>query len=778
MLRSKAFLAVVLIAAGLSTGCSSLASLQFKRAQQIDKQGKTEKALAEYAAVLSRVPQRDAHLRSQVYFRMGECLYRLDRLNEAFAAFQKSAEADNSNALAHLRLGEIYLAGGAPDRAGEQAHTVLQLASANIDGLALLGAASSAAGNNNLALEAFTRVLESDPKRVTVSVALADVYNREDRIEEARLVLRKATAAQPTSSLPWLALGRLEEQEGNVAAAEESYRHAASAEDTVETNLRLAQFLERTARVDEAESVLLRVDRLRPIMPTALADFQFQAGKPATALSRYTTALRSPRLEQRVFRTVLPWSEPKRVYSTEVAQSRSALAARVIEADLQVAKQAGREDSSARNSTAVARLHLNEYRAELDPATLATLQAEIALADNDAESAATFAGKAIALAPESAAARYVSGIALLRNGDPAGARSEWAEVLNSDSGYVPARLALAEDAFSTGDLAGAEQYVVPAVREEPANVAALNLFARVLLGQKRYGSAAVIARRAAVLDSDSAEPRIILGRVALAEDNIGAALGEFERAISLEPYSEEALEGLTHIYRRGSITRSMLANLERIAQTEPASAPLMDIAGRIYNEHGWYGDARRCFARALAIDSHRVSAAAMLAALQAKSGDYAAAVAAGTKLGDSRASLLNATQAQDRADVATAIREYEQAIRQGDTSGVAANNLAWIFAERGQSLDQALMLANKARSLAPDNPSVLDTLGTVHLKRREYSDAIAVLKQAERLAMQKRFPEYERKAIRQHLSDAYTRAGQNMESAALQNDAPRQARSR
>jgi len=48
---------------------------------------------------------------------------------------------------------------------------------------------------------------------------------------------------------------------------------------------------------------------------------------------------------------------------------------------------------------------------------------------------------------------------------------------------------------------------------------------------------------------------------------------------------------------------------------------------------------------------------------------------------------------------------------------VASNNLAYLYVERGQKLDQALQLAQAAKAGRPDDPDINDTLGWVYYKR-------------------------------------------------------------
>jgi Flp pilus assembly protein TadD len=63
-------------------------------------------------------------------------------------------------------------------------------------------------------------------------------------------------------------------------------------------------------------------------------------------------------------------------------------------------------------------------------------------------------------------------------------------------------------------------------------------------------------------------------------------------------------------------------------------------------------------------------------------------------------------------------------------AGVAANNLAWIYAENSGNMDLALRLAQTARTALPNQPEVHDTLGWVYVKRNELPLAIASLRRS------------------------------------------------
>jgi tetratricopeptide (TPR) repeat protein len=191
----------------------------------------------------------------------------------------------------------------------------------------------------------------------------------------------------------------------------------------------------------------------------------------------------------------------------------------------------------------------------------------------------------------------------------------------------------------------------------------------------------------------------------------------------------------------------------------------MELTGRLFAEHGWTQDAIRCLRRACEMDPGRGSAAEAMAKLLARHGQMVAAADSATRVSEF-ATLLAGVKAEQKHDLGAAVRNYEAAVHGGDNSGISANNLAWIYAHEGRELERALALAKQARELAPEDPAVLDTLGVVHLARREYSKAVGVLELARALAhLQGQNSADVLVEIRRHLSEAYLRAGQTEQAS-------------
>lgn len=89
-----------------------------------------------------------------------------------------------------------------------------------------------------------------------------------------------------------------------------------------------------------------------------------------------------------------------------------------------------------------------------------------------------------------------------------------------------------------------------------------------------------------------------------------------------------------------------------------------------------------------------------------------------------------AVRARQLGRVTAAERWLRHALRVDDRHARAANNLAFLLAEQGRSLDEAASLARRAVLLEPTNPYTLDTQGFVFMQQKNWPEACRVLDQA------------------------------------------------
>ncbi len=724
-------------------GCGGSFSQDLLRAQQAEQRGNTAEALQAYAKALARIPARDHRTASTIQLRIGLCQLRLAQPNDAFLSFQKAVLLDAKNLEAHRRMAELLLLGGATQKAAEELLAILKKDPNDAAAIGVLGTAYASAGDTAAATQLLERSFQLNPADAQVAITLAELYNRADRPHEARQILVQSGARNGGQGDAWLALGRLEEQEGRAEAADSAYRSAVTADDSVRNNLRLAQFLQRAARLREAEAVLKHVDAKQPNAPSMLADFFLVSGRPTAASAVYAATLRPQHA-----------ADPALVTDNQATRN---LVTRSIEARVDPAGADVVQDARA------ARQLLVQYQDDLDPVTRGILLAEIALRENNLPAAEAHARAAVRLSPTSVPALFVLGATMKSSGRKAEAKAAWNAAFQADPSYVPTQLALAAENIEEEEWITAEEHITPVVREEPANLQALILYARVLEGQMRWDSAESIARRALAVDPSHPVAAVVLGNVLSGKQQYGDALAAYQRALAGDSQSIPALNGLLALYRKGKPTRAAIQKMEKVASAPPVSPALVEVAGRLYLERGLKVDAKRALRHSLELEPHRVSAALALMQLALQERDRAAAATfAVTAMGRTRpalAELIQGREAELRRDRAKAIRHYETAVRLGESTGAAANNLAWIYAQQGVRLDRALALAERASELDPKNPAIWGTLGAVHLRRRDFTAATEALTSARTLSETAGAPPAARRQIYQHLAEAYAAAG-------------------
>jgi Flp pilus assembly protein TadD len=108
---------------------------------------------------------------------------------------------------------------------------------------------------------------------------------------------------------------------------------------------------------------------------------------------------------------------------------------------------------------------------------------------------------------------------------------------------------------------------------------------------------------------------------------------------------------------------------------------------------------------------------------------------------------------QSQGKTAEARAAYEQVLRLDPQAVVAANNLAWLYAESSMNLETAVQLAKTAKAAQPQMAEIDDTLGFVYLQKQQADLAVPPLLDA--VAKEPGNPLYHYR-----LGLAYARSGQ------------------
>ncbi|HTR45124.1 MAG TPA: tetratricopeptide repeat protein, partial [Thermodesulfovibrionales bacterium] len=291
---------------------------------------------------------------------------------------------------------------------------------------------------------------------------------------------------------------------------------------------------------------------------------------------------------------------------------------------------------------------------------------------------------------------------------------------------IHAKNSLAQIYLARQETGKAKKYVDEVLKESPKNLDANYLNGTIHL-RKQEGLPAVSSFRTVIGEN----PQFIPGYISLAEAHavnkeMGLAFDTLREALKVAPDSRDVIRATARLYGVQKDFKNAEVQYRRLLDANPKD---MEVRADL-------GD------------------------LMLKAGDFARAESeygAIKKLAPNHPmgyiKLSACYVAQHKWD--KAIAELEEVVKMHPELWSPTNDLAYLLTEygRGQKdLDRALVLAEKAKSLSPDNSAVLDTLGWINYRRSDLNQALDLLAKAQAKAP-------ENPAINYHLGMAYNRAG-------------------
>lgn len=181
-----------------------------------------------------------------------------------------------------------------------------------------------------------------------------------------------------------------------------------------------------------------------------------------------------------------------------------------------------------------------------------------------------------------------------------------------------------------------------------------------------------------------------------------------------------------------------------------------------YSSLGNPDKAKAHLSKSLASAEKFFSANYLMAEAYSRSGDFKAAVkyygAAVNSKEDAGALIKMGLIFERQGDFLNAEKAYQRFIASYPNNFVGYNQLAWMYARRGEKLNKAVELASKADKLQPGNAGILDTLGWIHFHQKKYKKALAYLEKASHVNKD-RDPQ-----ILFHIASVYYEMGNEQES--------------
>jgi tetratricopeptide (TPR) repeat protein len=706
--KTRVWTFVCILVAFSTFGCGRSAKQYVDRGNELFGASKYEDASINYRNALKKDPKS-----GEAYYRLALAQLKLNKLPDAYAALTRAVELSPKNTQAKVELATFNLTVYARDpkhpaaqynRAVALTKELLTANPNSVDGLRLKAEIAMVDNHFKDAIETYRQALAQSQGAPEIQTALAVALLRDNQPEEGERQTKEAIAHHPTFAPAYDLLYQQLVLQGRWADAEAllNQRISNNPKDAAAV-VRLAAFYVGRKRPDEAEKKLDSLVGHRDVFPQAdllVGDFHSLVGSWDKALADYQRGASrdTPRYQSyqeriaMVLATLRRGDEALKTIEGVLAKDPKDVVVRALKVSIVMAK-GGSENVKA------AALLATELAKEL---------------------------------PGNLQIQMLSGQAALANGelDAATARVQQAARINGR--FLPARLALARIYLLRKNYQAMLEQADAALTIKSDDDTAKLLRIIALTGTKSFATAKNEAEQLSHSPSNRKQAGMQLGIIALSQQHYAEAEAQFQKLYHEGGGDLQPLQGLVSTYMAENLPDRALQLLEEEKKRSPGSLGTEALLAATAQASGNLGLALTELQDIAGRAPNSVDVQLRIADLQRKQGNLPAALEA-----LQRARQLQPGAKGIEAAVASvqdglgrkteAIASYRKALSQSPEDPAILNNLAYLLAETGGDLNEALRLVTAGIRKAPDNPALRDTLAWIDIQKGQTSAALPML---------------------------------------------------
>ena len=694
------FLLLIATATTIAGACSDPEAAKqqaFENGDRYFEEKKYAEAIVEYRNAIQYDPRF-----GEARQRLADTYLQVKNARLAYAEQIRAADLLPHDMNAQLKAAAYLLLTRQFEDAKTRVERVLVRDPKNVEALIVLGNAAAGLGDLETAIREIQQAIELDPTRSGSYTNLADFELAQGDQDQAVAAYEKAVATDPKSVPARISLAMYRWRIGDLMGAEQGFKAALELDPKhVLANRALGNYYILTRRGPEAEP------HLKTIAETG--------GDPAKiALAEYYVLFGRNDDARRVLAPLVRDGSPS---STD--------------AEIRLAQIAYVEKRVEAAHGAVDKVLVR------DPKHSAALlvKARWLYGEGKLSDANRDAVTAVGVDPESAMAHHVLGTIQSASRDIEGATKSFTEVLRLNPRATAAQVQLSRLTLARGDAPAAIQFAQEAVKNSPNNPIARLTLARGLLAQGQTVRAETEISALLKEYPNAAPVNALNGALRATKKDLGGARAAYERALKLDPNSIEALNGLTLLDMTSRNSARARTRLETQLAAQPDRPEVLILAARVYFAEKDFSNTERVLRHLVEVDPSSMTGYSLLgqAYLAQKKVDAAKAefekrIERNPK--DVTAHLVVAMILESQNNLAEAKKRYDQVLAIDGRSVIAANNLAYLYADANENLDRALDLAQTAVKQAPDNAAVQDTLGWVYYQKQLLDLAVRAFEQS------------------------------------------------
>jgi tetratricopeptide (TPR) repeat protein len=651
---------------------------------------------------------------AEAYYRLGLVNLTLREYGDAARALERATSLDPANEDAAVRLAEIYITAYVANpqsnkRGLEEARPLIaQVIKRNpksFGGLRLEADLATLANDHETAIAKLQEADEVKPWQPEVVVPLMQSLAAADRVPEAEKLGEEFLARDKTVAGVYDLLFVYYRQSAQFERAEQTMKtKIANLPAEPAPRLQLAAFYYTRNRKAEMTGLLNELRAARKTFQHTdifIGDFYVRIGEFDSAIEAYREG------EKYEPKTAADYE--KRIADVLMGQGRD-------------------EEALA----LVSKLHKDNPR-DLEAAAM---HASLLAKGNPQQLEAAIAElePLVAKEPGNAMLQYHLGRAYWIKGDPASvdkAAEHFQTTLKLSPDFLLAKQGLARIRLAQGQNGVAVQIAEEILQNNPANLQGKLIRATGLANLGDAQKAREELRSILSTHKDSADARYQLASLDLREKHYAEAEAGF-RALA-QAGDGRGVSGLADC----RVARGQPSAAAQILERELAKHPerdgyrleLSDVQIRM----GKLPEARTQLEQVVRRNPGSADALTRLGTVEGQLGDKKGALENFQKAHHAQPSnptaalgyglLLEEAGQTDQARVA-----YEDALKADPENATALNNLAYLKAEQGVDLDQALGYAQHALQRSPQDPNISDTLGLIYIRKKLTTQAVQVLR--------------------------------------------------
>jgi len=667
----------------------------------------------EASIMYRRALQKDLKY-GEAYYRLGLTDIKLLAFGDAARALRRAVDLQPNNGDATTKLAEILMIASSQD-------------------------ATHAAGLRMDARELALKMLQADPNSYSGHRLMGQLALLDKDAAKAVGELSTAYRLNNKSDLS-LALFQALVQDSQVAEAEKLAREVLGRDKTFSPmyDLLYAQYM-RSNRLSEGEQLLKQKIENNPTQPNILLQlmahyfFTKRFDDMDAALKQLTDEKRFPEghllAGDFFFLRVREYDRARMQYqagATSQPRDKVAYQKRLVEL---MATTGQNRDASRLLDTLLAENPKDNDTIAMRAALMLQTgdAAQIKQAANDLQSLVT-------KTPDNHLLRYNLARAHVAQGDVEQARLQLEAAIKIRPDFIVARELLARIYLAKTDPARALKEADEIIALNGNDVQARLIRSSALIGIGDRGKAHLELDAINKIAPDNPDAHYQTGYIAWESKDFKQAEQVFSDLYKANPKDIRGLVGMVETLAAQNKMAEAIQLVQTASDKEPDRRDMQMALANLLQRDLRYDDAIRIYTALLQSDPKSSDVLSRLAETQRRKGDVNTAIETFRRASQAAPTdprpllqlglLMDGTGRRDQAKPI-----YEQILKIQPDHPIALNNLAFIKAEEGTDLDEALTMAQRARQKLPESPNVKDTLGWIYIKKNLSDDAVRIFRE-------------------------------------------------